>query len=126
MSSGSGQRCSLEELKALNKPGREVTSPLSPQDIQLMLEQLRKISQHLEALTVCPTSEQMAQLIQAVESLRKPAGNGKEKSFSLPKLRLPKIRFNPWILLIPVLLAVFLATCWSLVTLWRNLSQMFP
>ncbi len=122
----SEQRCSLEELKALNKPGREVASPLSPQDIQPILEQLRIISQQLEALTVYPTSEQMAQLIQTVESLRKPAGNVKEKFFSLPKPRLPKMRFSPWILLIPILLAVFLATCWSLVTLWRNLSQMFP
>ncbi len=128
----SEQRCSLEELKQRNSP--QLTLPQwtallqQTQSIQQSLaEQANTLNRLVYRLDSMATAEQMEKILEELQSIRwsLPAGNGNERFFSLPKPRLPRIRFSPWILLIPILLAVFLATCWSLVTLWRNLSQMF-
>ena len=79
-----------------------------------------------------PTREQIAQLqksLTQIETMLEQAGKQNEKRFSLPSIKLPRLRLphlSPAMLLIPTLLVVLWAAWYSLGALWnapRILSQ---
>ena len=154
MNSGSGQKLSLEELKQLHQPTTAQT-PVQEQvappethptkeewmemieyldtlwyhtDLQTNL--LKKVSELLEQL---PTRTQMDELLKAVkhlEQMSEQAGKRNEKRFSLPGIRLPRLRLPhldgpTWAVLL-MGTAVLLLLWWGLDTVWSNLSLMLP
>ena len=154
MNSGSGQKLSLEELKQLHQPTTAQT-PVQEQvappethptkeewmemieyldtlwyhtDLQTNL--LKKVSELLEQL---PTRTQMDELLKAVkhlEQMSEQAGKRNEKHFSLPGIRLPRLRLPhldgpTWAVLL-MGTAVLLLLWWGLDTVWSNLSLMLP
>ena len=124
MSSGSGQRLSVEELKKLNQPSAPSLPAMQPagltrQDWEDLLStlsalyrlecgnsgRLEGLEQHTEAHTAllrevsrrrepCPAQAQIEALARDVAQMRaelKQAGKKRERRFSLPRIRLPKL-----------------------------------
>ena len=158
MNSGSGQKLSLEELKQLHQPTTAQT-PVQEQvappethptkeewmemieyldtlwyhtDLQTNL--LKKVSELLEQL---PTRTQMDELLKAVkhlEQMSEQAGKQKERHFSLPSIRLPRLSLPdiPWTSLLLGLAALVLTglvlwVVWSsLDTLWSAARGLLP
>lgn len=97
-------------------------------DLQTNL--LKKVSELLEQL---PTRTQMDELLKAVkhlEQMSEQAGKRNEKRFSLPGIRLPRLRLPhldgpTWAVLL-MGTAVLLLLWWGLDTVWSNLSLMLP
>ena len=150
MNSGSGQKLSLEELKQLHQPTTAQT-PVQEQvappethptkeewmemieyldtlwyhtDLQTNL--LKKVSELLEQL---PTRTQMDELLKAVkhlEQMSKQAGKPKENSFSLHRIRLPRLHLPH--VSIPALISLLMAAAallllwWGLGTVWSSSS----
>lgn len=74
-----------------------------------------------------PTQAQIEALTREMTLIRdmiQQAGKKKERHFSLPHIQVPSIRFNPKLLLIPVILLVLLAAWYSLDTLWNGLNTL--
>lgn len=97
-------------------------------DLQTNL--LKKVS---ELLAQLPTRTQMDELLKAVkhlEQMSEQAGKRNEKHFSLPGIRLPRLRLPhldgpTWAVLL-MGTAVLLLLWWGLDTVWSNLSLMLP
>lgn len=138
MSSESGQRLSLEELKQLNQPPR--SAPMPPvhppqQEWEELLARLENLEASaaaqetlLRALTQqvgqLPTQEQLEELAREVAQIRaelKQAGKRNGKRFSLPRLHLPYI---PWSSLLLGLAALVL-TGLVLWVLWSSLDMLW-
>ena len=91
---------------------------------------LKKVS---ELLAQLPTQTQMDKLLKAVkhlEQMSEQAGKRNEKHFSLPGIRLPRLRLPhldgpTWAVLL-MGTAVLLLLWWGLDTVWSNLSLMLP
>ena len=86
-----------------------------------------------ELLAQLPTRTQMDELLKAakyLERLSEQAGKRNEKRFSLPGIRLPRLRLPhldgpTWAVLL-MGTAVLLLLWWGLDTVWSNLSLMLP
>ena len=159
MNSGSEQKLSMDELLEKNRPAQVVqTTPQPPaqeltlppkvyptkaewEDLQSELctlgyhterqtGYLKKVS---ELLAQLPTRTQMDELLKAVkhlEQMSEQAGKRNEKHFSLPGIRLPRLRLPQldgptWAVLL-MGTAVLLLLWWGLDTVWSNLSLMLP
>ena len=91
---------------------------------------LKKVS---ELLAQLPTRTQMDELLKAVkhlEQMSEQAGKRNEKHFSLPGIRLPRLRLPhldgpAWAVLL-MGTAVLLLLWWGLDIVWSNLSLMLP
>ena len=91
---------------------------------------LKKVS---ELLAQLPTRTQMDELLKAVkhlEQMSEQAGKRNEKHFSLPGIRLPRLRLPhldgpTWAVLL-MGTAVLLLLWWGLDTVWSNLGLMLP
>lgn len=87
---------------------------------------LKKLSELLEQL---PTRTQMDELLKAVkhlEQMSEQAGKPKEKRFSLPSIRLPRLPLPyldgpTWVVLL-MAVAALLLLWWGLDTVWNGLS----
>lgn len=155
MNSGSEKKLSMDELMALNRPepspqptAQELTLPpeVHPtkaewEDLQSELctlgyhterqtGYLKKVS---ELLAQLPTRTQLDELLKAVkhlEQMSEQAGKRNEKHFSLPGIRLPRLRLPhldgpTWAVLL-MGTAVLLLLWWGLDTVWSNLGLMLP
>lgn len=97
-------------------------------DLQTNL--LKEVS---ELLTQLPTRVQVDELLKAVKHLERmgeQAGKPKEKRFSLPSIRLPRLRLphldSPtWVVLL-MAAAGLLLLWWGLDTVWSSLSLLNP
>ena len=155
MNSGSEQKLSMDELLEKNRPAQMVqTTPQPPvqeltlppkvhptkaewEDLQSELctleyhterqtGYLKKVS---ELLAQLPTRTQMDELLKAVkhlEQMSEQAGKRNEKHFSLPGIRLPRLRLPhldgpTWVVLLMALAALFLLW-WAWAGDWNNLS----
>ena len=86
-----------------------------------------------ELLAQLPTRTQMDELLKAVkhlEQMNERAGKRNEKRFSLPSIRLPRLRLShldgpTWAVLL-MGTAALLLLWWGLDTVWSNLSLMLP
>lgn len=153
MNSGSEQKLSMDELLEKNRPAQMVQpTPQTPppevhptkaewEDLQSDLctlgyhterqtGYLKKVS---ELLAQLPTRTQMDELLKAVkhlEQMSEQAGKRNEKHFSLPGIRLPRLRLPhldgpAWAVLL-MGTAVLLLLWWGLDIVWSNLSLMLP
>ena len=151
MSSESGQRLSLEELKQRNLPPQGTpsqTEPMPPEHpTQQEWNELRAALKRLEASVStqeallralsqqagqCPTQAQMEALTRDVAQMRaelKQAGKKRELSISPPSLR-TALSVSIWlalILLATMVGMVVLQTIWSgLATLWKVVQILIP
>ena len=143
MSSESGQRLSMEELKRRNAPQPTPTQACpSKEEWQELLHRLDELERHTAAHTallreassrseLCPTQAQMEALARDVAEIRailRQAGKRTEKRFSLPGIRLPRLRLPhldgpTWAALL-MGTAALLLLWWGLGTVWSNLSLM--
>ena len=151
MNSEYGQRLSLQELKQRNAQQTELPTPTPPHEAcpsktdweQMMndldalwyhanrqTDMLERISRQMSQL---PTRTQLDDLLKAVrhlEQMTEQAGKRNEKHFSLPGIRLPRLRLPhldgpTWAVLL-MGTAVLLLLWWGLDTVWSNLSLMLP
>ena len=159
MNSGSEQKLSMDELLEKNRPAQMVQT--TPQELtpppkvhptkaewEELLSSLYALGDHTERqtgylrkvselLAKLPTRAQMDELLKAVKHLEKmseQAGKRNEKRFSLPGIRLPRLRLPhiPWASLLLGLAALALTglvlwVVWSsLATLWSVARGLLP
>ena len=151
MNSESEQRLSLQELKQRNTQQTVLPTPTPPHeacpskaDWERMLKYMDALWCHADRQTdllesvsrqmsQLPTRTQLDNLLKTVrhlEQMTEQAGKRNEKHFSLPGIRLPRLRLPhldgpTWAVLLMVT-AVLLLLWWGLDTVWSNLSLMLP
>ena len=147
------QKLSMEELMAKNRPEQtnpEQSQTLPPIVVQCsMPEELEKLTRQLERLeSRCawqekylkelsearysyPTRTQMEELLksmQHLEAMTEQAGKKKEKHFSLPRFKLPRLYLPEWewptVLTVVWMLAALFLLWFSSVDGWSRLSLM--
>ena len=155
MNSGSEKKLSMDELLEKNRPAQMVqTTPQLPaQELtpppevcptkaewEELLSSLCMLGYHTERqtgylkkvnelLAQLPTRTQMDELLKAVkhlEQMSEQAGKRNEKRFSLPSIRLPRLRLPhldgpTWAVLL-MGAAALLLLWWGLGTVWSSLS----
>lgn len=132
MSSGSEQKCSIDELKKRNQPQEPQMIP--PVLICPTQEQWAQMASILNAQyrllkdinsTLATTATQAEKLTEEIAELRQqlqPAGKKKGWRPSLPKLRLPTPRLA-WLWVIPILVGLY--ALWPLwAVLWSVVSSL--
>ena len=159
MNSGLEKKLSMDELLEKNRPAQMVqTTPqlpaqelTTPPEVHPMkaeweelLSSLYALGDHTERqtgylkkvnelLAQLPTRTQMDELLKAVkhlEQMSEQAGKRNEKRFSLPGIRLPRLRLPhldgpTWAVLL-MGTAALLLLWWVLGTVWSSLSLMLP
>ena len=157
MNSGSEKKLSMDELLEKNRPAQMVQTTPQPPAQELtpppdvhptkaewedLLSDLCALGYHAERqtgylkkaselLAQLPTWTQMDELLKAakyLERLSEQAGKRNEKRFSLPGIRLPRLRLPhldgpTWAVLL-MGTAALLLLWWGLGTVWSNLSLM--
>ena len=135
MSSDSGKKCSIDELKKLNQP-REVT-PLSPscpteeqwthlmRTLNAQYRLLETMQSTMETMTT--QSEKLTKETVEIRQRLEQVGKKKERWLSLPRIHLPQPRLA-WLWVIPILVGLYAlwplwAILWSVV---RLLLQQLP
>ena len=155
MYSGSEKKLSMDELLEKNRPAQmaQATPQLPPQELtpppedhptkaewEELLSSLYALGDHTERqtgylkkvselLAQLPTRTQMDELLKAVkhlEQMSEQAGKQSEKRFSLPSIRLPRLRLPhldgpTWAVLL-MGIAALLLLWWGLDTVWSSLS----
>ena len=155
MNSGSEKKLSMDELLEKNRPAQMVqTTPQPPAQEQTpppevhptkaewedLLSDLYTLGYHTERqtgylkkinelLAQFPSRTQMEELLKAVkhlEQMSEQAGKRNEKHFSLPGIRLPRLRLQhlggpTWAVLL-MGTAALLLLWWGLDTVWSSLS----
>jgi len=155
MNSGSEKKLSMDELLEKNRPAQMVQTTPQPPAQELtpppevhptkaewedLLSDLCALGYHAERqtgylkkaselLAQLPTRTQMDELLKAakyLERLSEQAGKRNEKRFSLPGIRLPRLRLPhldgpTWAVLL-MGTAALLLLWWGLGTVWSNLS----
>ena len=155
MNSGSEKKLSMDELMALNQPVQTAQSTPQPtaqeptpppeayptkEDWEDLVEYLYTLGYHAErqaghqkkiseSLAQLPTRAQMDELLKAVkrlEEMAEQAGKKKEKRFSIPSIRLPKLHLPesdwPTVVTILMALAVLFLMWWAWGGDWSSLS----
>lgn len=159
MNLGSEQKLSMDELLEKNRPGQVIQPTPQPpaqelapppevhptkaewEDLQRDLytlgyhteRQTGYLKKSSELLAQLPTRTQMEELLKAVkhlEQMNEQAGKQNEKRFSLPGIRLPRLRLlhldgPTWTVLL-MGMAALLLLWWGLDTVWSNLSLLLP
>ena len=140
MSSESGQRLPMEELKRRNAPQNMIPQNCpSKEEWQELFQRLDELERHTAAHTALlreassqrepyPTQAQMEALARDVAEIRailRQAGKRNEKRFSLPGIRLPRLRLPdiPWSSLLLGLAALAL-TGLVLWVVWSSLDTL--
>ena len=154
MNSGSEKKLSMDELLEKNRPAQMVQTTQPPEqepttllevhptkaEWEELLSSLYTLGDHTERqtgylkkiselLAQLPTRTQMEELLKAVkhlEQMSEQAGKQKEWHFSLPSIRLPRLRLPhldgpTWAVLL-MGTAALLLLWWGLDTVWSSLS----
>ena len=152
MNSGSEKKLSMDELMAMNRPTQAAPPPAAQEptpspdvhpareELEEMMDCLHALGYHAESqtgylktisglLAQFPSRTQMDELLQrmaTLEQMGEQAGNRNGKSFSLPKLKLPRPRLPhldgpTWVVLL-MALAALLLLWWRLGGVWNSLS----
>ena len=151
MNSESEQRLSLQELKQRNHQQTALPMQAPPHEACPSKADWERMMKYMDALwchadrqtdllesvsrqmSQLPTRTQLDDLLKAVrhlEQMTEQAGKRNEKHFSLPGIRLPRLRLPhldgpTWAVLL-MGTAVLLLLWWGLDTVWSNLSLMLP
>ena len=150
MNSEYGQRLSLQELKQRNSQQTKLPTPTPPHeacpskaDWERMMNNLDALWYHADRQTdllerisrqmsQLPTRTQLDDLLKAVrhlEQMTEQAGKPKENSFSLHRIRLPRLHLPH--ISIPALISLLMAAAallllwWGLGTVWSS-SSLLP
>lgn len=149
MSYESDRKLSLEELKQRNKPMQPAESmpqltpdscPMTQQDLDELFEILITLQEQIKALqqqnnslqtriSDLPTKAELEQVNRSLSQIQQTlsqAGSRKERSFSLPKLRLPTLEWSPIWIVLPMALVILLVIWFSLGELWNGWKALFP
>ena len=146
MNSESEQKLSLEQLKRRNTqepsaspevhPTREEWSELLTilsAQYRLAAVQYDLTEELLKKLRSAPTAAQAEEILRELRTLREAvqqAGKPKERRFSLPSIRLPRLHLPH--VSIPALISLLMATAallllwWGLGTVWNGFSLLDP
>ena len=150
MNSEYGQRLSLQELKQRNTQQVVLPTPTPPPESRPTKADWERMMKYMDALwyhtdqqadllesvsrqmSQLPTRTQMDELLKAVkhlEQMSEQAGKRNEKHFSLPVIRLPRLRLPhldgpTWAVLL-MGTAVLLLLWWGLDTVWSS-SSLLP
>lgn len=132
MSSGSEQKCSIEELKARNLPPEQHPTAEEWGDLLAILSALYRLTvgqsdtlkNSLSTMQAVHTqaealTKETAEICQKLEQ----AGKKKERRLSLPRIHLPRPRLA-WLWAIPILVAL-LVTWFAGAAIWNNLLRPF-
>ena len=89
---------------------------------------LKKVSELLEQLPTRTQVDELSKAVKHLEQMIEQAGKPKEKLFSLPSIRLPRLRLPhldgpTWVVLL-MALAVLLLLWWRLGGVWSSLSRL--
>ena len=151
MNSESEHRLSLQELKQRNTQQTALPTPTPPHEACPSKADWERMMKYMDALwchadrqtdllesvsrqmSQLPTRTQLDDLLKTVrhlEQMTEQAGKRNEKHFSLPGIRLPRLRLPhldgpTWAVLL-MGTAVLLLLWWGLDTVWSNLSLMLP
>ena len=151
MNSESEQRLSLQELKQRNHQQTALPVQAPPHEACPSKADWERMMKYMDALwchadrqtdllesvsrqmSQLPTRTQLDDLLKTVrhlEQMTEQAGKRNEKHFSLPGIRLPRLRLPhldgpTWAVLL-MGTAVLLLLWWGLDTVWSNLSLMLP
>ena len=151
MNSEYGQRLSLQELKQRNTQQTALPTPTPPHEACPSKADWERMMKYMDALwchadrqtdllesvsrqmSQLPTRTQLDDLLKTVrhlEQMTEQAGKRNEKHFSLPGIRLPRLRLPhldgpTWAVLL-MGTAVLLLLWWGLDTVWSNLGLMLP
>ena len=151
MNSESEQRLSLQELKQHNTQQTALPVQAPPPEARPTKADWERMMKYMDALwyhadrqadllesvsrqmSQLPMRTQLDDLLKAVrhlEQMTEQAGKRNEKHFSLPGIRLPRLRLPhldgpTWAVLL-MGTAVLLLLWWGLDTVWSNLSLMLP
>ena len=151
MNSESEQRLSLQELKQRNTQQTALPTPTPPHEACPSKADWERMMKYMDALwchadrqtdllesvsrqmSQLPTRTQLDDLLKTVrhlEQMTEQAGKRNEKHFSLPGIRLPRLRLPhldgpTWAVLL-MGTAALLLLWWGLDTVWSNLSLMLP
>ena len=159
MNSGSEKKLSMDELLEKNRPTQMVQTTLQPPAQELTLPPevhptkaewenllsdlctlgyrterqtgyLKKVSELLAQLQTRTQMDELLKAVKHLEQMTEQAGKRNEKHFSLPGIRLPRLRLPhldgpTWAVLL-MGTAVLLLLWWGLDTVWSNLSLMLP
>ena len=151
MNSESEQRLSLQELKQRNTQQTALPTPTPPHEACPSKADWERMMKYMDALwchadrqtdllesvsrqmSQLPTRTQLDDLLKTarhLEQMTEQAGKRNEKHFSLPGIRLPRLRLPhldgpTWAVLL-MGTAVLLLLWWGLDTVWSNLSLMLP
>ena len=151
MNSEYGQRLSLQELKQRNTQQTALPVQAPPPEARPTKADWERMMKYMDALwyhadrqtdllesvsrqmSQLPTRTQLDDLLKTVrhlEQMTEQAGKRNEKHFSLPGIRLPRLRLPhldgpTWAVLL-MGTAVLLLLWWGLDTVWSNLSLMLP
>ena len=147
MNSESEQRLSLQELKQRNTQQAVLPTPIPPHEACPSKTDWERMMKYMDALwyradrqtdllesisrqmSQLPTRTQLDDLLKAVrhlEQMSEQAGKRNEKHFSLPGIRLPRLRLPhldgpTWAVLL-MAAAVLLLLWWGLDTVWSSSS----
>lgn len=131
MSSDSGKKCSIDELKRLNQP-KELTppTPVCPTEEQWthLMRTLNAQCRLLETMqstmeTMATQSEKLTKETTEIRQKLEQAGKKKERRLSLPKIHLPKPSLA-WLWTIPILVTL-LVIWFAGAAIWNNLLYPF-
>ena len=150
MNSEYGQRLSLQELKqrntqqavhpTLTPPHEACPSKEDWKDLQSDLytlgyhaerqtSYLKKVSELLEQLPTRTQVNEVLKVLKHLEQMSEQAGEPKEKRFSLPNIRLPRLHMPhisiPALISLLIAAAALLLLWWGLDTVWSS-SSLLP
>ena len=151
MNSEYGQRLSLQELKQRNTQQAVLPTPTPPHESRPTKADWERMVKYMDALwchadrqtdLLESISRQMSQLpsrtqlddllkaVQHLEQMTEQAGKPKENSFSLHRIRLPRLHLPH--VSIPALISLLMAAAallllwWGLGTVWNSFSLLNP
>ena len=147
MNSEYGQRLSLQELKQRNTQQAVLPTPTPPHEAcpskadwermmkymdtlwchaNLQTDLLESISRQMSQLPTRTQLDDLLKMVRHLEQMSEQAGKRNEKHFSLPGIRLPRLRLPhldgpTWAVLL-MAAAVLLLLWWGLDTVWSSSS----
>ena len=89
-------------------------------------QQLHSIKTQLNSLPSQAQLEQISKSLLQIQQMLSQAGSRKGKSFSLPKLRIPRLTWTPLWIVIPLILLALAAVWFSWGALWNGWTTLFP
>lgn len=96
------------------------------EQVKFLQQQNCSLKTQLDNLPAKSEMETISKILSQIQQTVSQAGKQKEKSFSLPKLRLPHLTWTPLWIIIPLTLLALAAVWFSWGALWNGWTTLFP